>query len=101
MTLSQVSLIETLRQNASLFVEPQTRVITTVGTEIPCGGTILVHIQESQRPMDHNEPFPTDSNDARRRGGVDEGVGRGEARRRLKIGFRLQQHLQRGSGPRN
>jgi hypothetical protein len=31
-------LIETLRQNVSLFVEPQTRVITTVGTEIPCGG---------------------------------------------------------------
>jgi hypothetical protein len=31
-------LIETLRKNASLFVEPQTRVITTVGTEIPCGG---------------------------------------------------------------
>jgi hypothetical protein len=30
--------IETLRQNVLLFVEPQTRVITTIGTEIPCGG---------------------------------------------------------------
>jgi hypothetical protein len=32
------NLIETLRQNASLFVEPKTRMLTTVGTEIPCGG---------------------------------------------------------------
>jgi hypothetical protein len=31
-------LIDTLRKNASLFVEPKTRMITTVGTEIPCGG---------------------------------------------------------------
>jgi hypothetical protein len=31
-------LIETLRQNASLFVEPKTRMLTTVGTETPCGG---------------------------------------------------------------
>jgi hypothetical protein len=31
-------LIETLRKNDSLFVEPKTRMITTVGTEIPCGG---------------------------------------------------------------
>jgi hypothetical protein len=31
-------LIETLRKNARLFVEPKTRMITTVGTEIPCGG---------------------------------------------------------------
>jgi hypothetical protein len=31
-------LIETLRKNASLFVEPKTCMITTVGTEIPCGG---------------------------------------------------------------
>jgi hypothetical protein len=31
-------LLETLRQNASLFVEPKTRMLTTVGTEIPCGG---------------------------------------------------------------
>jgi hypothetical protein len=31
-------LIETLRLNASLFVEPKTRMLTTVGTEIPCGG---------------------------------------------------------------
>jgi hypothetical protein len=30
-------LIETLRLNASLFVEPKTRMLTTVGTEIPCG----------------------------------------------------------------
>jgi hypothetical protein len=36
--INDAELIETLRQNASLFVEPQTRVITTVGTEIPCGG---------------------------------------------------------------
>jgi hypothetical protein len=36
--LNDAKLIETLRQNASLFVEPQTRVITRVGTEIPCGG---------------------------------------------------------------
>jgi hypothetical protein len=36
--INDAKLIETLRQNASLFVEPQTRVITTVGTEIPCGG---------------------------------------------------------------
>jgi hypothetical protein len=35
--INDAKLIETLRQNASLFVEPQTRVITTVGTEIPCG----------------------------------------------------------------
>jgi hypothetical protein len=35
---NDAKLIETLRQNASLFVEPQTRVITTVGTESPCGG---------------------------------------------------------------
>jgi hypothetical protein len=32
------NLIETLRQNASLFVEPNTRMLTTVVTEIPCGG---------------------------------------------------------------
>jgi hypothetical protein len=31
-------LIETLRLNASHFVEPKTRMLTTVGTEIPCGG---------------------------------------------------------------
>jgi hypothetical protein len=31
-------LIETLRMNASLFVEPKSRMLTTVGTEIPCGG---------------------------------------------------------------
>jgi hypothetical protein len=31
-------LIETLRLNASLFVEAKTRMFTTVGTEIPCGG---------------------------------------------------------------
>jgi hypothetical protein len=31
-------LIETLRMNASLFVEPKTRMLTAVGTEIPCGG---------------------------------------------------------------
>jgi hypothetical protein len=36
--INNAELIETLRQNASLFVEPQTRVITTIGTEIPCGG---------------------------------------------------------------
>jgi hypothetical protein len=36
--INDAKLIETLRKNASLFVEPQTRVITTVGTEIPCGG---------------------------------------------------------------
>jgi hypothetical protein len=36
--INDAELIETLRQNASLFVEPQTRVITIVGTEIPCGG---------------------------------------------------------------
>jgi hypothetical protein len=36
--INDAKLIETLRQNASLFVEPQTRVITTLGTEIPCGG---------------------------------------------------------------
>jgi hypothetical protein len=36
--IKDAKLIETLRQNASLFVEPQTRVIITVGTEIPCGG---------------------------------------------------------------
>jgi hypothetical protein len=35
--ITDAKLIETLRQNASLFVEPQTRVITTIGTEIPCG----------------------------------------------------------------
>jgi hypothetical protein len=31
-------LIETLRMNASLFVEPKTRMLTAVGTEILCGG---------------------------------------------------------------
>jgi hypothetical protein len=31
-------LIETLRLNLSLFVEPKTRMLTTVGTKIPCGG---------------------------------------------------------------
>jgi hypothetical protein len=31
-------LIETLRLNVSLFVEPKIRMLTTVGTEIPCGG---------------------------------------------------------------
>jgi hypothetical protein len=36
--INNAELIETFRQNASLFVEPQTRVITTIGTEIPCGG---------------------------------------------------------------
>jgi hypothetical protein len=36
--ITNAKLIESLRQNASLFVEPQTRVITTIGTEIPCGG---------------------------------------------------------------
>jgi hypothetical protein len=36
--INNAELIETLRQNASLLVEPQTRVITTIGTEIPCGG---------------------------------------------------------------
>jgi hypothetical protein len=36
--ITDAKLIETLRQNASLFVEPQTWVITTIGTEIPCGG---------------------------------------------------------------
>jgi hypothetical protein len=32
------NLIEILRLNASLFVEPKTQMLTTVGTEIPCGG---------------------------------------------------------------
>jgi hypothetical protein len=36
--INDAKLIETLKQNASLFLDPQTRVITTVGTEIPCGG---------------------------------------------------------------
>jgi hypothetical protein len=36
--ITDARLIETLRRNASLFVEPQTRVLTTIGTEIPCGG---------------------------------------------------------------
>jgi hypothetical protein len=31
-------LIETLHLNASLFVEPKTRMLTTVGTKIPCRG---------------------------------------------------------------
>jgi hypothetical protein len=31
-------LIKTLQRNASLFVEPKTQMLTTVGTEIPCGG---------------------------------------------------------------
>jgi hypothetical protein len=31
-------LIETLRKNASLFVEPKTQMLTNVGTEIPCLG---------------------------------------------------------------
>jgi hypothetical protein len=31
-------LIETLQMNASLFVEPKTRMLTAVGTKIPCGG---------------------------------------------------------------
>jgi hypothetical protein len=31
-------LIETQRLNARLFVEPKTRMLTTVGTKIPCGG---------------------------------------------------------------
>jgi hypothetical protein len=31
--------IEALRQNASLFMEPQTRVLTKTGTETPCGGS--------------------------------------------------------------
>jgi hypothetical protein len=31
-------LIETPRKNASLFLEPKTRMLTNVGTEIPCGG---------------------------------------------------------------
>jgi hypothetical protein len=30
-------LIETLRKNASLFVEQKTQMLTNVGTEIPCG----------------------------------------------------------------
>ncbi len=36
--ITDAGLIEALRQNASLFVEPQTRVLTKIGTEIPCGG---------------------------------------------------------------
>jgi hypothetical protein len=36
--ISDARLIETLHRNASLFVEPQTRVLTTIRTEIPCGG---------------------------------------------------------------
>jgi hypothetical protein len=36
--ITDARLIETLCRNASLFVEPQTRVLTTIGTEIPCGG---------------------------------------------------------------
>jgi hypothetical protein len=36
--ITDARLIETLRRNALLFVEPQTRVLTTIGTEIPCGG---------------------------------------------------------------
>jgi hypothetical protein len=31
-------LIETLRMKASLFVEPKTRMLTAMGTVIPCGG---------------------------------------------------------------
>jgi hypothetical protein len=31
-------MIETLHQNTSLFVKPKTRILTTVGTEIPYGG---------------------------------------------------------------
>jgi hypothetical protein len=36
--INDEELIETLRRNASLFVEPKTRMLTNVGTEIPCGG---------------------------------------------------------------
>jgi hypothetical protein len=36
--INNEELIETLRKNASLFVEPKNLMITTVGTEIPCGG---------------------------------------------------------------
>jgi hypothetical protein len=31
-------ILETMHQNATHFVEPKTRMLTTVGTEIPCGG---------------------------------------------------------------
>jgi hypothetical protein len=37
--ITDAGFIEALRQNASLFVEPQTRVQTKTGTEIPCGGS--------------------------------------------------------------
>jgi hypothetical protein len=36
--INENELIETLRRNASLFVEPKTQMLTNVGTEIPCGG---------------------------------------------------------------
>jgi hypothetical protein len=35
--ITDAGLIEALLRNASLFVEPQTRVLTKTGTEIPCG----------------------------------------------------------------
>jgi hypothetical protein len=36
--INDKELIETLRKNATLFVEPKTQMLTNVGTEIPCGG---------------------------------------------------------------
>jgi hypothetical protein len=36
--INNEELIETLRKNATLFVEPKTQMLTNVGTEIPCGG---------------------------------------------------------------
>jgi hypothetical protein len=37
--ITDAGFIEALRRNASLFLEPQTRVLTKTGTEIPCGGS--------------------------------------------------------------
>jgi hypothetical protein len=36
--ITDAGLIEALRRDASLFVEPQTQVLTKIETEIPCGG---------------------------------------------------------------
>jgi hypothetical protein len=50
-------LIETLRKNASLFVEPQIRVITTVGTEIPCGGPFQPRYQNLNGRWIETSPY--------------------------------------------
>jgi hypothetical protein len=49
-------LIETLHLNASLSVEPKTRMLTTVGTEIPCGGPFLPKYKNLNSPWIETSP---------------------------------------------